>query len=55
MYKTICLQPGENKLMKIYTHKKFLEQWADIEMTRTINGENPMLDWFENVKILITQ
>ncbi|KAG5439166.1 hypothetical protein PCANB_001465 [Pneumocystis canis] len=34
---------------------KFLEQWADIEMTKTINGENPMLDWFENVKFLITQ
>ncbi|KAG5518911.1 hypothetical protein PMAC_002442 [Pneumocystis sp. 'macacae'] len=34
---------------------KFLEHWGDTKITRTISGENPMLDWFENVKFLITQ
>ncbi|KTW30702.1 hypothetical protein T552_00414 [Pneumocystis carinii B80] len=55
VYKATCLQPGENRHIEIYTHRRFLEHWADIEATKTISGENPMLDWFENVKILVTQ
>ncbi|KAG4306155.1 hypothetical protein PORY_000143 [Pneumocystis oryctolagi] len=55
IYRKICLQSGETKLINIHTHRKFLEQWADIQMTKTISNENPMLDWFENVKFLTTQ
>lgn len=55
LYRKVCLQSGETKLIKIYAHRKFLEQWGDTKATKTISGENPMLDWFENVKFLITQ
>ncbi|KAI3404704.2 hypothetical protein KGF56_002472 [Candida oxycetoniae] len=40
------------KVSKTSTHKKFLEEWADVEATTTRNGENPMLDFYRNASFL---
>jgi hypothetical protein len=45
------LPVGERK-SSVFTHKAFLETYADLDATRLRNGENPMLQFYENVKIL---
>lgn len=42
------------KIAKVELHKDFLEQWADIDVTTTKKGENPMLDFYKNVNIMVT-
>lgn len=44
--------PVGERPSSVYTHAEFLETYADIEKTRLQNGENPMLDYYENVKFL---
>lgn len=39
---------------KISTHKEFMQNWGDTEMTRTRSGENPMLDFYENASFMVT-
>ncbi|KIY43097.1 DUF185-domain-containing protein [Fistulina hepatica ATCC 64428] len=36
----------------VFTHSEFLETYADVSKTRLRNGENPMTEWYENVKFL---
>jgi hypothetical protein len=36
----------------VYTHREFMEKYADVESTRLKSGENPMLDFYQNVKFL---
>jgi hypothetical protein len=45
------LPVGERK-SNVFTHGEFLEAYADLSNTRLRNGENPMLDFYRNVKFL---
>ncbi len=45
------LPVGERK-SSVFTHAEFLETYADLLQTRLRNGENPMLDFYKNVKFL---
>ncbi|KAH8111039.1 DUF185-domain-containing protein [Phellopilus nigrolimitatus] len=42
---------GERK-SSVFTHAEFMETYADVERTRLRNGENPLLDFYKNVKFL---
>ena len=44
-----------SKLTRCLSHEDFLTRWSDdLHLTRTVNGENPMLSWYRNVTILTT-
>ncbi|GJE98574.1 SAM-dependent methyltransferase [Phanerochaete sordida] len=45
------LPVGERK-SQVYGHAEFLETYADLDRTRLRSGENPMLDYYQNVKFL---
>ncbi|THU86244.1 DUF185-domain-containing protein [Dendrothele bispora CBS 962.96] len=45
------LPVGERK-SSVFTHAEFLETYGDLDRTRLRNGENPMLDFYKNVKFL---
>ena len=45
------LAVGERK-SNVYSHREFLEKYGDLEATTLANGENPMLDFYQNVKFL---
>ncbi len=36
----------------VFTHAEFMETYADLDQTRLGNGENPLLDYYKNVKFL---
>lgn len=40
------------RMSTVYTHKEFMEKYANLSATRLRNGENPMLDFYHNVKFL---
>lgn len=42
---------GEHK-SSVFSHSQFLETYAELDKTRLQNGENPMLDFYKNVKFL---
>lgn len=42
---------GERK-SSVFSHSQFLETYAELDKTRLRNGENPMLDFYKNVKFL---
>jgi hypothetical protein len=45
------LPVGERK-SNVFTHAEFLETYADLNKTRLRNGENPMVEFYRNVKFL---
>jgi len=45
------LPVGERK-SSVFTHSEFMETYADLSKTRLRNGENPLLDFYKNVKFL---
>ncbi|TFK74970.1 DUF185-domain-containing protein [Pluteus cervinus] len=45
------LPVGERK-SSVFTHTEFLETYGELDQTRLRNGENPMLDFYKNVKFL---
>ncbi|KAJ7906017.1 S-adenosyl-L-methionine-dependent methyltransferase [Mycena leptocephala] len=45
------LPVGERK-SSVFTHAQFLSSYADLNRTRLKNGENPMLEFYQNVKFL---
>ena len=45
------LPVGERK-SSVFTHAEFLETYTDLSRTRLKNGENPMLEYYQNVKFL---
>ncbi|KAF8074921.1 S-adenosyl-L-methionine-dependent methyltransferase [Lyophyllum atratum] len=45
------LPVGERK-SSVFTHSEFMETYGDLNKTRLQNGENPMLDFYKNVKFL---
>ncbi|QKX54162.1 uncharacterized protein TRUGW13939_01246 [Talaromyces rugulosus] len=42
------------KLTFVSSHQDFMERWAYIEDTETQSGENPLLTWYKNAKVLAT-
>ncbi|GAA5867971.1 hypothetical protein JCM3774_001551 [Rhodotorula dairenensis] len=38
--------------LEVIDHADFLEEWAEIDMTRTQDGTNPMIDSYQNAKFL---
>lgn len=42
------------KTPRVESHKDFLEQWADVNITTTKTGENPMLDFYQNVSFMVS-
>ncbi|KAG8923426.1 hypothetical protein FRC01_012762 [Tulasnella sp. 417] len=45
------LAVGETKAA-ICTHQEFMQQYANLDGTRLRNGDNPLLDYYRNVKFL---
>jgi hypothetical protein len=45
------LPVGERK-SSVFTHAEFMETYADLESTRLRSGENPLVDYYKNVKFL---
>ncbi|KAI0079366.1 DUF185-domain-containing protein [Panus rudis PR-1116 ss-1] len=45
------LPVGERK-SSVFTHAEFMEVYADLARTRLKNGENPLLEFYKNVKFL---
>ena len=45
------LPVGERKSC-VFTHAEFLETYADVSSTKLKNGENPLLEYYQNVKVL---
>lgn len=45
------LPVGERK-SSVFTHSEFLETYGELDQTRLQNGENPMVDFYKNVKFL---
>jgi hypothetical protein len=45
------LPVGERK-SSVFTHSEFMETYADLSKTRLLSGENPLLDFYKNVKFL---
>ncbi|TCD69130.1 hypothetical protein EIP91_008606 [Steccherinum ochraceum] len=45
------LPVGERK-SSVFTHAEFMDTYADLARTRLANGENPMVDYYKNVKFL---
>ncbi|KAG8994629.1 hypothetical protein FRB93_001544 [Tulasnella sp. JGI-2019a] len=37
---------------QIFTHQDFMRAYADLDATRLRNGENPLLDYYQNFKVL---
>ena len=42
------------KLTRVLSHREFLQRWAHVEDTQTSNGENPMLSWYKNARVMTT-
>ncbi|KAM7222558.1 hypothetical protein V8F06_002052 [Rhypophila decipiens] len=42
------------KLTKVLSHEEYMRRWADIELTETKSGENPLLSWYRNASVLYT-
>jgi len=44
--------PVGDRKSSVFTHAEFMETYADLESTRLRNGENPLVDYYKNVKFL---
>jgi hypothetical protein len=49
MYRAIT-----GKLTRVMSHEDFLRRWANVQDTETMNGENPLLNWYKNASVLVT-
>lgn len=45
------LPVGERK-SSVFTHAEFMQTYADLDQTQLKNGENPILEFYQNVKFL---
>ncbi|KWU42833.1 DUF185-domain-containing protein [Rhodotorula sp. JG-1b] len=43
---------GRRRALEVIDHADFLEEWAEIDMTRTQDGTNPMVDSYQNAKFI---
>ena len=44
--------PIGQKQSVVFTHRAFMEKYADLGATRLMNGENALLEYYQNVKFL---
>lgn len=44
--------PVGGRKSSVFTHREFMETYATISGTQLRNGENPLLDYYQNVKFL---
>ncbi|KAG8838913.1 hypothetical protein FRC18_002141 [Serendipita sp. 400] len=44
--------PVGQRQSSVYLHREFIEKYGDIHATQLKSGENPMLDFYQNVKVL---
>lgn len=44
--------PVGGRKSSVFTHREFMETYATISSTQLKNGENPLLDYYQNVKFL---
>jgi hypothetical protein len=44
--------PIGQKQSVVFTHREFMEKYANLDATRLMNRENPLLDHYQNVKYL---
>src|ERR1700742_2324354 len=49
MYRAIT-----GKLTQVLAQEDYLQRWAFIEDTRTLRGDNPLLNWYKNASVLLT-
>ncbi|KAK1757386.1 S-adenosyl-L-methionine-dependent methyltransferase [Echria macrotheca] len=42
------------KLTRVMSHEEFMTRWADVDLTETRSGENPLLSWYRNASVLCT-
>ena len=54
IYGILCPSYFGTRRTQILTHRTFIEMWGDMKATSTKSGENPMRDYYENVKMLIS-
>ncbi|KAI9032556.1 S-adenosyl-L-methionine-dependent methyltransferase [Phycomyces nitens] len=56
MYLRVCrgTGAGNDKGVRVLTHREFCERYGDVERTTTRSGENPMLMYYENMKMILT-
>lgn len=43
---------GRRRALEVIDHADFLDEWAEIDMTRTQDGTNPMVDSYQNAKFI---
>jgi Putative S-adenosyl-L-methionine-dependent methyltransferase len=54
LYEMLCPSYFGTRRTQILTHRQFVEKWGDLKITATRSGENPMRDYYENVKMLLS-
>ncbi|OAD70319.1 hypothetical protein PHYBLDRAFT_171703 [Phycomyces blakesleeanus NRRL 1555(-)] len=56
MYLRVCrgTGAGNDKGVRVLIHREFCERYGDIERTTTRGGENPILMYYENMKMILT-
>jgi len=54
LYELLCPSYFGTRRTRTLRHRTFVENWGELEQTSTRNGENPMRDYYENVKMLIS-
>jgi hypothetical protein len=55
IYGLIAAKKGKSdRQTRVATHRDFLQQYGDLEASRTQSGENPMVEHYQNVKFFLT-
>ncbi|KAJ1976030.1 hypothetical protein H4R34_004126, partial [Dimargaris verticillata] len=54
IYRTVCQPYFSRGQAKVLTQRDFLERYGDVENTTTRSGENPLLEYYENNKFLLS-
>jgi Putative S-adenosyl-L-methionine-dependent methyltransferase len=54
IYGMLCPSYFGTRRTQVVSHRKFIETWGNMEETTTRSGENPMRDYYENVKMLVS-
>lgn len=42
------------KLTRVMSHEQFMRSWAFVEETQTRSGENPLLSFYKNASVMMT-
>jgi hypothetical protein len=42
------------KLTRVHSHEDFMQSWAFVDETRTMSGENPLLEYYKNASVFCT-